>query len=183
MRSRLANVLDLEFDGDEIIEIGLTIIDLSRKSLLKTYSIPIQPGLSWISKDLSKDRVSDEIHELTGWTYGKLMKQGIPFKDACDRISNRYGGKGRLLITDTDNEAVVFENHCFVNWFDVDHYFYPFGDDVLNVSTLFKIKTGIFDNLSLENMLGWYGLSFEGKQHRADSDSRNIARLFLEITK
>ncbi len=57
----------------------------------------------------------------------------------------------------------------------------PFGDDELNVSVLYSMYTEQFENVSLEEKLAKLGLAFEGRPHRADSDSLNIARLMVEL--
>lgn len=165
MKSKIANVLDLEFNTNkEIIEIGITMVDLETRKILKTYSIPIKNLLGPIDPEITK---------LTGWTDSKLAKQGTNLWIACDRITQKYGGKGRLLIVDSDEESSLFAPHSS-----------PFGKSMINVSTLYCIKFKKFGiETSLENMLKDVGLKFEGTQHRASDDSKNIARLFLELTK
>ena len=181
MKNHIANVIDLELNDWKIIEIGLTTVDLKKKSIVKTYSIPILPSVFM--------PLTPEIEELTGWTDKKLAKSGIYFSAALDRLQNKYGSKGRLTIVDTDNEINAFKTNIFktmsstLSLYDEIDEIMPFGEDHINVSTLFKIKTGIFENLSLIKMLKHYKIEFEGKHHRADADSYNIAKLFLELIK
>jgi inhibitor of KinA sporulation pathway (predicted exonuclease) len=181
MKSHIANVIDLEINcGWEIIEFGLTTVDLAERKILQTYSIPISGRAKLLSPAISA---------LTGWTDKKLDAAGVPFHEACYRIRDKYGGHGRLLITDSEMETVAIKRHLNIRYSssedDERKAMYPFGgrQDTLNVSSLYKIKTGDFYNRSLTHMLNYFDLEFEGRLHRASADSYNIARLFLELIK
>lgn len=179
MKTHLANVLDLELscypDGifpegerQEIIEIGLTTVDLRDMRIVGTpRSIPIIPTMSSISPFCT---------ELTGWTETLLKKQGVPFEEAIRRLTEKYGSKSRLLVTDSAGDRKALDWQCAMFGKST-----PFGDDELNVSILYSLLTGEFFNVSLEAKLEKLGLKFEGRPHRADSDSMNIARLFIEV--
>jgi inhibitor of KinA sporulation pathway (predicted exonuclease) len=175
MKTKLANVLDLELNGKEIIEIGITVVNLLTRQITKTVSIPIWP---------LKAPLLPEISELTGWTEKKLEKQGVPYSDACYRLWRDYGLSGRLTVVDSEYETDCFKT-ISSSWENVLSYMNIKGidTDVMNVTSLFKIRSGCFENIGLERMLQYYGLEYEGKMHRADSDSKNIARLFLEVIK
>ena len=177
MKTHIANVIDLELscypanefphgETKEIIEVGLAIVDLRSLSITKTYSVPIVPSVSTISPYCT---------ELTGWTGAKLKRQGVEFKEACRRLSEKYGGQNRLLITDSDDPD-FFREQCLAM-----QVTYPFGTDCINVSTLFALFTGEFRKVSLESMLAKFGMEFEGRLHSAEDDARNIARLFIRL--
>ncbi len=178
MRTHLANVLDLELscypDGkfpdderQEIIEVGLTTVDLRDMRILTVRSIPIIPTMSTISPFCT---------ELTGWTEAALRKQGVEFEVAVRRLVEKYGSKNRLLVSDSAGDRKFFDWQCAM--FGKSS---PFGDDELNVSVLYSMYTEQFENVSLEEKLAKLGLAFEGRPHRADSDSLNIARLMVEL--
>ena len=178
MKSHVANVLDLELscyphgifpDGEqqEIIEVGLTTVDLRDMRILTVRSIPVIPTLSSISPFCT---------ELTGWTEAKLKKQGVPFEEAYRLLHEKHGSKNRLLVSDSAGDRKFFDwQSAFLGKSS------PFGDDELNVSVLYSIYTGEFENVSLEAKLEKLGLKFEGIPHRADWDSKNIARLLVEL--
>lgn len=177
MKSHLANVLDLELscypDGkfpdderQEIIEVGLTTVDLRDMRILTVRSIPIIPTMSTISPFCT---------ELTGWTEAALRKQGVEFEEAVRRLE-KYGSKNRLLVSDSAGDRKFFDWQCAMLGKSS-----PFGDDELNVSVLYSMYTEQFENVSLEDKLAKLGLKFEGRPHRADSDSLNIARLMVEL--
>lgn len=178
MRSNIANVLDLELtcyeggafpEGEkpEVIEFGITTVDIPSRTILKTLSIPVVPVFSTVSPYCTA---------LTGWTEARLKRQGVPFAEAVRRISDKYGGKNRLIVTDTDDELDIVRMEC-----ELLSLKFPFGQSTLNVSTLFSLLTGEKDNLGLDVMLELLGLKFTGKRHRGGDDSLNIARLLIEL--
>jgi len=158
--SNVINVIDLEHDNGRLIEIGLTTVSLSNREILQTYSLPIKPDFA----------LSDDISQLTGWTIGKLMRQGLA-KDEAMRRLGVYGCSNRLLVSDASDEIPFLEHSLQCE----------LSQHRLNVSILFALATGKDINLGLENMLAEYGLHFKGRLHSAEDDSRNIARLFLRL--
>lgn len=168
MRNKIANVLDLEFNNPsttkDIIEIGLAMVDLDDLTIVKKVSIPVL-----LPEGVELDPF---VSHLTGWTMPKLLKQGVPLEVACERVENKYGSKNRLLVVDDENETKLFG--------DLN----PFGNDVINVSSLYKVVRKDFHaDKSLEFMLNSFGLKFEGKPHRASDDAFNIAKLFIVMMK
>jgi len=174
----LVNVLDTELtcyaDGvfpegekQEIIHFGLTTVDLRSLQIVRTVSIPVIPVMSTVTPFCT---------ELTGWTLAKLKKQGVSYAEACRRIVAKHGSVSRLLVTDSNGDVTSIKEQCALMGVD-----YPFGEDHLNVSTLFSLIIGQKENLGLVQKLALLGLSFEGLQHRADVDSLNIARLLVKL--
>ena len=180
--SRLANTLDLELHDGEVIEVGLTTIDLGARAILQSYSFPIKHD----------KRISDGIYQLTGWTQAKLNKSGEELPVVYERLISKYGLVGRLLIVDDKDEwSTVYSDAISkdVNpWFaSMDGNLPKISDlrapEQINVSNLFRIKYNDFSSQSLLGMLEKTGLGFIGNPHRAKDDSYNIARLFLELIK
>ena len=170
MKSTIANTLDLEINLGEIIEIGITTIDLTNLQILKSYDMPI----------INIQPIEKEITELTGWTDAKLKRQGIPLEKALARIAEKYGPINRLLVVDQATETEPFETQASLGKESYD----PFGKDRVNVSSLYKIVSGDHDDSrSLKHMLRYFGMEFEGTLHRAHDDSKNIARLFIAMMK
>lgn len=178
MKSLIVNVLDLELtcwpDGKvppgqrkEIIEAGLTTIDLSSLTIGKSLSFPVIPTMS---------EVSPFCTELTDWTEAKLKRQGMTMKELVRRLATKHGAKNRVLVTDSGSEAETFRTQCELMGID-----YPFGNETHNVSTMFSMLTKRFENLSLKEKLRLLGLEFEGRPHSGVDDSRNIARLLIAV--
>jgi inhibitor of KinA sporulation pathway (predicted exonuclease) len=176
----LVNVLDTELtcyaDGvfpegekQEIIEFGLTTINLDQLEIIKTVSIPVIPVMSTVSPYCT---------QLTGWTMAKLQKQGVTYAEACRRLTAKHGALGRLLVVDSIGDVISVRNQCALMGVP-----FPFGEEHFNVSTHFNLVTRQKRKLSLEEKLAVLGLQFEGVQHRAAPDSANIARLLIELIK
>lgn len=179
MKNHIANVLDLElscypggrFPADErqeIIEIGLTTVDLRSLRIIRTQSIPVVPTMSSISEFCTA---------LTGWTEAALRKQGVSFTEAVRRLKEKHGATNRLLVTDSRGDREFLEMQCAIAGVPA-----PFGDHELNVSVLYSVATGDFRNVRLEEKLRNVGLNFQGTPHRADADSLNIARLLISLS-
>lgn len=164
MKNKLANVIDLEMDQGFIIEVGLTVVDLENFEIVSTYSMPIKPEFN--------GRVTDHVMELTGWTRAKLDRQGEDLGTVINRLKTKHGASNRLCVVDSLGEIKAFGDKS------------PFRPCCLNVSDLYAIKHKKFGKSpSLEEMLFEHGLDFVGDQHRADDDSFNIARLFIELVR
>lgn len=174
MKSHIANTIDLEMDRGAVIEIGLTTIDLNRRQILQSYSYPINNDFGI--------PITEEVYKLTGWTEAKLKRQGEPLLRAFNRLLDKHGLRGRLLITDSSKELTTLLDCAFCE--DAGEWiFRGVFPPQINVSDLFAIKHKAFGKeYSLEHMLEVEGMEFEGRQHRAKDDSFNIARLFLSLT-
>ncbi len=177
--SKVANAIDLELHEGEVIEVGLTTVDLSSRQILQSYSFPIKHD----------KRISDEIYKLTGWTQAKRNKGGEELPLVYERLLRKYGLGGRLLITDDKDEFftlhtdAVWKSHAMREQGWAIRHLGIQAPEQMNVSNLFRIKYNDFSSQSLEGMLEKTGLGFVGRQHRAKDDSYNIARLFLELIK
>ena len=159
--SNIANVVDVEHQNGCLIEIGLTTVNLTERRILKSYCMPIKVEFE----------ISPEITQLTGWTNAKLNKQGMEEAEALRFLQERYGFTNRLLVTDMSEEIPFLEQALGAE----------FSYHRLNVSILFALATGERQKLGLEEMLAFFGMSFEGRPHSGVADSRNIARLFLKV--
>lgn len=178
MRYYLANVLDEERtcypDGvfppgetPEVIEFGITVVDLAARRIVDTRSITVVPTLS---------QVSDYCTNLTGWTYDKLLETGIPFADACRIIVDEFDGLNRLLVVDSVSDIIALQNQCALTNVPM-----PFGPHRLDVSMLFSLLTNRRKRIGNAKLLSLLGLQPEPIRHRADSDSRGTARALLAV--
>jgi len=173
MHSNIVNVVDMEFNELPdltltTIEIGITFVDIKSLQILKTYSLPIQ----------TKEEISPTIIELTGWTNKELWKKGMHLEEACRRIRDLYGGKGRLVVTDSNNEFEILKRECFLL-----NMLFPFNHSLFNVGTMFNLYSGNHESIGLEEMMRELDITPAGRPHRADSDSYNIAQVFIELTR
>jgi len=180
MKYNVVNVLDTEltcYENDvfppgerkEIIQFGICMVDLAARKIIKTVSIPVIPTMS---------QVSPYCTALTGWTEAKLRKEGaVPFAEACRRLSQKYGARNRLLITDSDTETLKVKEQCELNAVE-----FPFGPGYLNISHLLAPLAGQRRRVGLEEMAALVGVEVQPeKLHRADYDATIIARIYLAV--
>lgn len=180
MTSNIINVVDLEatcYDDDifppgeqqEVIEIGLCMLDMKSLTIKKCVSIAVLPECSTVTSFCTR---------LTGWTMPKLQRSGVSFAVACQRLADNYGSRNRLLVTDSFGDLDLMKSQC-----QRLGLAYPFGSAHQNVATMFQLYTGEHENISLPDMLARFGLKFEGPRHRGVIDAKNQARLMIELTK
>lgn len=178
MKYYLANVLDTERtcypdgvfpagESQEIIEFGITVVDLAAREIVGSHSIAVVPAFS---------RISPYCTELTGWTLDELMARGVDFKQACARIVDEFDGLNRLVVVDSDSDLPAVQRHCLMAGVAM-----PFGTAVQNVSTIFSLLTDRRKNVGNQKLLRLLGVEPEPVRHRADSDSRGTARAFLKL--
>ncbi|MBX9878035.1 MAG: hypothetical protein K2Y22_06205 [Candidatus Obscuribacterales bacterium] len=159
--SNIANVVDCEHQEGRLIEVGLTMLNLKERKILKSYCMPVKVDFE----------ISPEITALTGWTNRKLQRQGMPLEQIANMLINKHGFKNRLLLTDMSNEIQFLEEQLGAK----------FSDHRMNISILYAMKTGQMEKVSLEGMLATFGMTFEGSPHLGVDDSKNIARVGLVV--
>jgi hypothetical protein len=171
--SNIANVIDAEYDSKRLLEIGITHVRLDTLEIIDNYSLPVflvPSDISW-NGNLPIPEVSQEIQDLTGWNNKSLKRSGYKTNHIHRLLADKHGFNNRLLITDTSNELEGIRK-----WINIEP-----SPNTLNVSILFSLLTQEQTNLGLDKMLEYFNMEFEGRRHRADSDSYNIARLFVAI--
>lgn len=100
--------------------------------------------------------------------FNKIIEIGLT---VIERLETKHGSKNRICVVDCANEFDLFGEDC------------PFGKNIFNISDMFRIKTKQFRGVSLLEMVEYYGLVFEGRQHNGGDDSRMIGKVFLELLK
>jgi inhibitor of KinA sporulation pathway (predicted exonuclease) len=150
----------------EIIQIGITQINLVTKRIEKTKSYFIKPV---------KTEISKYCELLTGITPELIEKEGIALTRASKLIRNEFpttraywgswGDDHLLLKRDCDDKKAVM----------------PFSERFLNYQELYSMKNGLLKPVSLRNAMETHELQFRGTQHRADDDSFNTAKLILKV--
>lgn len=151
---------------NEIIEIGLTRIDIQKQDIVETRSILVKPYQTTISEFCTK---------LTTITQEMIDEKGIPFKQAIDILDKEYRASRNIFASWGDYDRKSFEKNCA--WNKVN---YPFGNLHLNVKALYNAHFGHGGNMAIcyEEV---FAKPIEGTHHRGDDDSKNIARILLEL--
>lgn len=164
--SSLKDHREFQIKNRELIEFGVTEIDLINRKINKKFTFLIKP---------QHGEVSDYCTELTGISQKMLDEEGISLARMV-KLLKKLGS----------------ENMLTAGWGAFDHNFlkeecknkkvsFPFPDNYINLSDIFAIQNQISKGIGLEKALKFYNLDFEGDPHRAIWDSYNTARLYLHI--
>ncbi len=151
---------------NEIIEIGLTVVDVKTKKLGESRSIMVIPPTTEISEFCTK---------LTTITAEQIKKEGISFADAIAILTKEYKANRQIFASWGDYDRNAFVKNC--DWNKVK---YPFANNMhLNVKTLFAAKYGY--NGGQASCGEDLGITMEGVAHRGIDDSRNIAKILVKL--
>jgi len=171
-------VIDLEstcWDGpppdgqvSEIIEIGITQVDVAALKRMDKRSILIKPQHSDISAFCT---------ELTTLT-PDMPAHANGFKEAMLILKAAYNSQERLWaswgLTTTAPEG-GFDRCQFERCCQLYDESYPFGPSHLNVKTLFALAMGLPHEVGLDEAYRQLGWTLEGTHHRGEDDAWNIA--------
>ncbi|MEU6354747.1 3'-5' exonuclease [Streptomyces sp. NPDC047072] len=173
---RLLNVVDVEatcWPGSpppgsvsEIIEIGLTVVDLDAAERTARHRILVRPARS---------RVSPFCTELTGLTQQEV-DQGVSFAEACRLLAARHTAGARPWASWGDYDRNQFERQCRAGGTP-----YPFGRRHTNAKAVFTAAHGLRKRPGMAQALQIAGLPLEGRHHRGEDDAWNIAALVLHL--
>ncbi|MFF7275248.1 3'-5' exonuclease [Streptomyces griseorubiginosus] len=175
---RLLNVVDIEatcWPGSpppgsvsEIIEIGLTVVDLSTAERVARHRIMVRPVRS---------EVSTFCTELTGITQQEVNR-GLPFGEACRVLAAEHASGARPWASWGDYDRLQFTRQC-----GATRTPYPFGRRHTNAKAVFTDVHGLRKRPGMAQALGIAGLPLEGRHHRGEDDAWNIAALVLHLAK
>jgi inhibitor of KinA sporulation pathway (predicted exonuclease) len=169
-------VVDVEatcWDGEpppgqenEIIEIGLCVLEAASGQRLHKESILIRP---------ERSQVSAYCTQLTTLTQ-EQVDRGLTFSVACLMLQKEYASKSRVWASYGDYDRRQFEQQCAS--FNVN---YPFGRTHINVKNLFALARGLREEVGMAKALELLQRPLEGVHHRAGDDAWNIAGILAEL--
>jgi inhibitor of KinA sporulation pathway (predicted exonuclease) len=170
----LINVVDVEatcWDGQpppgqvsEIIEIGLTVVDLAEGVRLGKHRILVRPQRSHVSAFCT---------ELTSLTQEEV-DGGVSFAEACRLLAKDHESNRRPWASWGDYDRNQFLRQC-------KGVEYPFSNDHANAKRRFTEAHNLRKRPGMAQALEIAGLKLEGRHHRGDDDSWNIAALVLHL--
>ncbi|MER7004650.1 3'-5' exonuclease [Dactylosporangium sp. NPDC000555] len=171
---RLLNVIDVEatcWDGppplgqvNEIIEIGVCVVDLDARERVGRDRIMVRPARSTVSGFCT---------ELTGITPEEAAA-GVPFEEACRQLVRRHRSDSRPWASWGDYDRKQFARQCDgTRW-------YPFGSVHVNAKAVFADARGA-RRQGMAGALESVGLPLEGRHHNGADDAWNIAALVLYL--
>ncbi|MEU9607998.1 3'-5' exonuclease [Streptomyces sp. NPDC048057] len=176
----LLNVIDVEatcWDGQpppgsvsEIIEIGLTVVDVRERRRVSRHRVLVRP---------TRSVVSEFCRELTGLTQDEVAR-GVSFAEAC-RILVEEHAAGRRSWTSWGD----YDRRQFVRQARADSVTYPFGFPPerlhTNAKAVFTEAYGLRRRPGMAQALQIAELPLEGRHHSGEDDAWNIAALVLDL--
>ncbi|MGW4383492.1 exonuclease domain-containing protein [Kitasatospora sp. NPDC004531] len=173
---RLVNVVDVEatcWDGQpppgavgEIIEIGLSVVDLAAGERVARHRILVRPVRSTVSAFCT---------ELTGLTPHEV-ERGLSFAEACRLLAAEHLAGARPWASWGDYDRKQFTRQC-----QATGTRYPFGRHHTNAKAVFTEAHGLRKRPGMAQALEIAGLPLEGRHHRGEDDAWNIAALVLHL--
>lgn len=173
---RFLNVVDVEatcWDRavpagmvSEIIEIGLTVVDLELGERVAKHRILVRPARSTVSGFCT---------ELTGLTQAEVSR-GLSFAEACRTLAAEHAAGARCWASWGDYDRKQFTAQC-----QATRTPYPFGRRHVNAKAVFTEAHGLRKRPGMAQALEVAGLPLEGRHHSGADDSWNIAALILDL--
>jgi len=172
----LVNVVDVEAtcwadsgpagQVSEIIEIGLTVVDLDGGERVARHRVLVRPVRSTVSEFCT---------ELTGLTQGEV-EQGADFATACRILATEHHADTRPWASWGD-----YDRHQFTRQCQATETPYPFGRQHTNAKAVFTDAYGLRKRPGMAEALKMAGRPLEGRHHRGEDDAWNIAGLVLHL--
>lgn len=176
----LLNVIDVEatcWEGQpppgsvhEIIEIGLTVVDLGARRRVSRHRLLVRPARSEVSAFCT---------ELTGLTQAEA-ERGVTFAEACRILCEEYGAGERPWASWGEYDRLQFARQSVA-----DGVAYPFGLPTerlhTNAKSVFAKAHGLRRKPGMAHALRIADLPLEGRHHRGEDDAWNIAALVLRL--
>ncbi|GAA4248388.1 3'-5' exonuclease [Dactylosporangium darangshiense] len=170
----LLNVIDVEAtcwagqppagQVNEIIEIGVCVVDLEARERVARDRIMVRPARSAVSAFCT---------ELTGITPEEAAG-GVPFAEACELLLRRHRSDSRPWASWGDYDRKQFERQCN------GPQRYPFGSVHVNAKAVFADAQGA-RRQGMAGALRTAGLPLEGRHHNGADDAWNIGALVLYL--
>jgi inhibitor of KinA sporulation pathway (predicted exonuclease) len=150
---------------NEIIEIGVTTLDLSTLALSPAVSVLIVPTAS---------EVSPFCTQLTGLTLERLHQEGMSFEAACARLETEFKARSRLWASWGGWDMRIMRAQCKAHGVR-----YPFSDKHVNLKRVYADVNG--SRIGLKAALDARELTLEGVHHRGSDDAYNAGRILASL--
>lgn len=148
---------------NEIIEIGICILNTETGEISKNQGILIKPERSVVSSFCT---------ELTTITQDLLIQEGIPFMKACEILRTQYLGHQYTWASYGQYDLNMMKKQC--NFREIE---YPLSQNHINVKELFTETKGLRKKVGMKGALDMLNIPLEGTHHRGVDDAKNIAKI------
>ncbi|APE34394.1 DNA polymerase III [Nocardia mangyaensis] len=172
----LLNVVDVEAtcwagptppgQVNEIIEVGITVVDLGTRARVSRHGILVRPARS---------RVSEFCTELTGLTQ-EQVDAGVDFAEACRLLATEFEAGSRPWASWGDYDRKQFRAQCAATAVR-----YPFSGRHTNAKQVFTESYGLRKRPGMAAALPLAGLTLVGRHHRGEDDAWNIGALVVDV--
>lgn len=152
-----------EGQENEIIEIGLAVLDLQTGEITQNQGILIKP---------QRSSVSPFCTELTTITADLLDKNGVTFEKAIEKLVDEYQPDLYTWASYGQYDLNMIRKQC--RSFGMQ---YPMGDQHINVKTLVAEKLDLQKPTGMNGALHLLNIPLEGTHHRGIDDAKNIAKI------
>ncbi len=146
---------------NEIIEIGICVLDTTTNERLDTDSIIVKPN----------SEVSEFCTQLTTLTQADVDK-GISLQEACEILQTQYLSKQRTWASYGAYDRKQFDRECQSKEIE-----YPFGQEHINVKKRFAETLKLNKPVGMAGALKKLDFPLEGTHHRGVDDAWNIAKI------
>ena len=150
----------------EIIEIGLTVVDLAERVRVGKHQIMVRP---------ERSTVSGFCTELTGLTQ-EQVDTGVTFAEACRQLRREHYADSRAWASWGDYDRKQFLRQC-----DATAVRSPFGSVHTNAKQQFAVANGWPKGVGMHEALEVARLPLEGRHHCGADDAWNIAALIIQL--
>jgi inhibitor of KinA sporulation pathway (predicted exonuclease) len=148
---------------NEIIEIGLSVLDVHTGQISKNQGILVKP---------QRSTVSPFCMELTTITQDMLDKSGVYFAEAIEMLAEQYDPEHYTWASYGAYDLNMLQKQC--KRFNVP---YPMGRQHINVKVLFAETQGLVKPTGMNGALHILNIPLEGTHHRGVDDAKNIAKI------
>ncbi len=157
-----------EGQPNEIIEIGICILDVKTLERVGKEGMMVKPQLSQISPFCT---------ELTTITPADVAN-GLSLREAGEILRTKYKSKSCTWASYGDYDRRQFERECIAK-----EIAYPFGTAHINVKNLLALTKAWNREIGMAGALEKLKLPLEGTHHRGVDDAWNIAAILAAIFK
>lgn len=149
---------------NEIIEIGICVIDCKFGKIYNSEGIFVKPKCSEITEFCTG---------LTGITK-EDVEHAPSFLEVCETLKNTYKTNERVWASYGNYDKNQFLRQCLR-----ENVQYPFSNQHINIKTLVALISG--KRMGMDKALNYFEIPLEGKHHRGFDDAFNIAKIFHKI--
>jgi inhibitor of KinA sporulation pathway (predicted exonuclease) len=151
---------------NEIIEIGMSILNMKTLLVEQNVSIMVKPQRSQVTAFCTK---------LTG-IKPEDVEDGMLLNEACDVLIKDFDTQNYLWSSWGDFDRLMINREC--KFYKAN---FPFNRQHLNLKADFALFYGLDELYGLDRAVKHAGIQFIGQHHRGVDDARTTAQLKIQM--